>query len=423
MIQFEKDTQTLQIDFETPLPASVIPHPELQEFLMRLNALPSLQLHQADGTLNGFSNSLADWQLFIGQIFTSEAQAFQQHILQELSSREAADQGAGLQINFHQQSFDAPERYWNFLLNQGRFVDYFFNRVNWYLGPKKKIVQPFPLHVDIETANTCNMNCPMCYRGQLKEVGQMEMDLFQKVVDECAEHQVYSIRLSWRGEPLSHPRIQDMIAYAADKIPNVSFLTNAFYLNDDIMACLIQHQVSYVAVSFDGIGTIYESIRFPAKFRENYQKLEQLKHLRDSAGSLLPQVRVCTIWPAIKDAPEAYYETMQPVSDYIVCNPYINFKGPMTIKPDFICQYPWERMVIAFNGNAQCCTGWNADDIILGNVRETSLYKMWHSARMNEIRDMHATGRRMDLHSCAVCRHGSQGDPNINIAEILERKF
>jgi radical SAM protein with 4Fe4S-binding SPASM domain len=114
---------------------------------------------------------------------------------------------------------------------------------------------------------------------------------------------------------------------------------------------------------------------------------------------------------------------MQNVSDYMVYNPYINFKGPMKIKPDFICQYPWERMVIGFDGNAQCCTGWNADDIILGNIQEKSIHQMWHSNRMNRVRETHATGGRMQLNSCANCRHGSQGDPNTDIGEIVDRRY
>jgi radical SAM protein with 4Fe4S-binding SPASM domain len=95
----------------------------------------------------------------------------------------------------------------------------------------------------------------------------------------------------------------------------------------------------------------------------------------------------------------------------------------MQIKPDFICQYPWERIVVASNGQAQCCTGWNADDIVLGNIMDKSIYDMWHSDLMNKIRRVHSEGHRMSLNSCANCRHGSKGEPNIEISEIVERRF
>jgi radical SAM protein with 4Fe4S-binding SPASM domain len=373
--------------------------------------------------LQGFAIQLADWDRFIKTVLSPNEYLVQKDIFTQLTNQDTMQQGDGLQINFHQNPFDTPERYWNFILKQGNLVDYFFNRISWYLGPKNAIVTPFPLHVDIESASTCNMNCPMCYRDQLNDIGQMDIDIFKKAVDECAAYEVYSIRLSWRGETLTHPQIKEMIAYATSKIKNVSFLTNAFYVDEEMSACFIENGVSYVAVSFDGIGEIYEAIRHPAKFEESYKKLATFRDKKKEAQSSLPQVRLCTIWPAIKDDPEAYYNTMKDVSDYIVCNPYINFKGTSNIKSDFICQYPWERIVIAFDGKTQCCTGWNADDIILGNIKEMSIYEMWHSDLMNTIRKIHAGKRRMELNSCANCRHGAEHDPDINIGNIVERRF
>ena len=148
-----------------------------------------------------------------------------------------------------------------------------------------------------------------------------------------------------------------------------------------------------------------------------------MRDIRHASGRSLPQVRVCTLWPAIREDPDAYYETMKPVTDYVVCNPYINFMGPMVLKEDFVCQYPWQRIVVAHNGKTQCCTGWNADDIILGNAADTTIESLWHSKLMNRIREIHATGKRMSLNSCAQCRHGSKGDPNVRIADILARRL
>lgn len=223
--------------------------------------------------------------------------------------------------------------------------------------------------------------------------------------------------------PFTHPQIKEMVRYATRSIKNVSLLTNAFYLNNDIIDCFIREKLSYVSVSFDGIGKIYESIRYPAKFETSYGALKLLQQKKARAGSPFPQVRVCTVWPAIKDDPGAYTEAMQQVADYIVCNPYINFTGDMKIKPDFICQYPWERIVIGFNGNTQCCTGWNATDIVLGNIRHQSIQTMWQSQLMQNVRSIHDSGKRLELESCAACRHGAAGDSEADIWKIVERRY
>jgi radical SAM protein with 4Fe4S-binding SPASM domain len=421
-IIYDKKEEKLNVDFDIPVP-STLDSDNLDSLLLGLTDIADAKLNRQNGALKGFSVHMRNWFKFIKHVLKTDDYVFQESILNDLIKQDLYVQGEGLQVNFHQKMFDTPGRYWSFILNQGNFIDFFFNRLNWYIGPKNAIVTPFPLHVDLESASTCNMDCPMCYRSKLNETGQMDFDLFKKAVDECEANNVFSIRLSWRGETLTHPRIKEMIAYATGKIKNVSFLTNAFYIDADIIDCLISNKVSYISVSFDGINENYEAIRHPAKFKENYNRLAMLRDKKIERKSKYPQVRVCTIWPAIREDPDAYYKTMKKVSDYIVYNPYINFKGPMQIKPDFICQYPWERIVIAFNGKAQCCTGWNAADIILGNVKDNTIYEMWNSDLMNKIRDKHAECRRMEFNSCANCRHGSKGEPNIEISEIVERRF
>ncbi len=412
----------LHIQWDNPPTASIQMHPELATFLSRLTSAPSLR-PGPEGLHASFHVSYTALIDAFADCLPSGVTTCHRHCATELAGQPPSPRREGLQVNFHQQPFDTPDRAWLFILNQERFAEYFFNRLAWHLAPMHRIVTPFPLHVDLESASTCNMRCPMCYRDMLESTGQMDLDLFRALIDECAANDLYSVRLSWRGETLTHPRITEMIAYATARIPSVSFLTNAFYIDERVCDCLVEHKVGYVAVSFDGIGEVYETVRAPAKFSESMDRLRLLRRKREQAGSLLPQIRTCTIWPAIRHDPEAYQRTMAEVADYMVKNPYINFKGHMVLKEGFVCQYPWERIVVGWDGVGQCCTGWNATDIALGNARDVSIREMWHSATLQEIRRLHHEGRRIDIGSCRECRHGSQGDPNVSIAEIVERRW
>lgn len=418
---YTQDNGHLELIFDTPMPPEAARHQEWKAVADCLDGAGAEIVRAQDGSVTGVKSGPQAWDIFMREFLTEGEYEAQRAFFDMLPATGAAEAGEGLQVNFHQQSFDTAERYWLFCLNQGHFAKYLFNRIGWYLGPKKGVVTPFPLHVDLETANTCNMNCPMCYRDMMDEVGQMDMGVFRKAVDECAANHVFSVRLSWRGEALTHPRIKEMIEYACERIPNVSFLTNAFYIEDDLIECLVRNQVAYIAVSFDGIDEIYEKIRHPATFDDAWSRLDRLRRAREAAGASRPQIRTCTIWPAVKDDPEAYRNAMSKVADYMVCNPYMNYKGPMEIKEGFICQYPWERIMVAWNGKTLCCTGWNPTDIVLGNVAEKSIKEMWHSPELANIRKIHAQGRRMELETCATCRHGCAGEPNTDIDTILER--
>jgi hypothetical protein len=48
---------------------------------------------------------------------------------------------------------------------------------------------------------------------------------------------------------------------------------------------------------------------------------------------------------------------------------------------------------------------------------------MWQGNLMNNIRKLHATGHRMEMNSCANCRHGCEYDRDASIYEIIERRF
>ncbi len=415
------DAYRLAVAFTHPVLEEISSHPEFRKFWNLVCTLKGFRTKEQDGLLVGFDLPLDEWAALVRSVFPEHAE-FQQVFLDKILSMPELTVNECIEVNHHQHSFDSAQRSWLFVLNQGHFFEYVLNRIYWRLGPELGVIASFPLHVDIETANTCNMNCPMCYRNMLKSVGQMDFGLFKSLIDECEREHVFSVRLSWRGEPLTHPRIKEMISYATARIPNVSFLTNAFYLEDDILDCVVDSRLSYVAVSFDGVEDVYEKIRHPALFADSRKRLQKLIDKRASAGSVLPQVRLCTIWPAIRHDPDRYQALMQPVSDYMVYNPYINFRGEMTLKDGFVCQYPWQRIMVAWNGDVQCCTGWNATDIVLGNAADRSIKDFWSSPELERIRMLHAQGRRMELVSCAECRHGCVGDPNIDLDTILSRE-
>jgi MoaA/NifB/PqqE/SkfB family radical SAM enzyme len=420
--QYTPSTEILEVIFDEPLPASCAGHAGFTGFMDLIDSIRDRRILRQDERIVGFTVPYNDFiDTFAGLL--PQGQLVLQKKLRQCLLDMPSVQSEGLQVNFHQKSFDSPERSWNFILNQGFFCQHVFNRIAWYMAPRHAVVTDYPLHVDVETANTCNMNCPMCYRDQMLDVGQMEYGLFTYIVDQCAAAGLYSMRLSWRGEPLSHPRVKEMIAYAAGHIPNVSFLTNAFYLDETLNELLIQSKVAYIAVSFDGIGEVYNAVRRPAKFDDSRARVAALREDREAAGVGRPQIRLSTIWPAVSMAPDAYREAMTPVSDYMAYNPYINFKGELRLKENFICQFPWERIVVSFAGKAQCCTGWNAGEIILGDVSQTSIRDMWHSPQMQLIRTAHREGQRMSLNSCADCRHGSEGDRKADIWTIVERKY
>jgi len=154
---------------------------------------------------------------------------------------------------------------------KGHLFSYLKNRIRWHLLPRMHHVSTFPSHVDVELSSLCNLNCPMCYTTTDKfktqvDGANMDFDLYKKIIDECAEYNLYSIRLSLRGESFLNKHIYDMIKYAKEKgIKEVSSLTHGGFLDEEKFERLIDLGLDWLTISFDGIGETYNKIRYPLK--------------------------------------------------------------------------------------------------------------------------------------------------------------
>ena len=184
------------------------------------------------------------------------------------------------------------------------------NRIQWYTYPLFRHKPVFPIHIDFEVSSLCNLKCPMCYRPfrATTDDGLMDFSVYKKGIDECAKFGLYSIRLSWRGEPTLHPKLPEMVAYAKTKgIKEVSFITNGVKLRGKLEEELVRAGLDYFSVSIDGMNETYERIRYPSKFPAIVDTLKKIRQCRDEIGKGFPRIRTNSIWSAVKNNKEEYY--------------------------------------------------------------------------------------------------------------------
>jgi hypothetical protein len=279
----------------------------------------------------------------------------------------------------------------------------------------------------------------------------MPWSLVTAIIDECAELGVYSMLFSWRGESsLYRSRdengairtLPDVFAYARDKgILEITCLTNGQSLTPELMDGIVDAEPSWISFSVDGMGENYNKIRTPVSkrgtgydaFKKIKENIAYLAGARDKAGKTRPQLRCNSIFPPISRDPEGYYRQMKEIGiGWITVNELLDFREDElpedAIIPDFICQYPWQRLTVSANGYIVPCTGAHNEehDMILGrypgtaeknvvdgNTKRTvkapvrTLSECWSSQEMNRIRDKHRNVERRGIHTCKICRHGA----------------
>jgi MoaA/NifB/PqqE/SkfB family radical SAM enzyme len=156
-----------------------------------------------------------------------------------------------------------------------------------------------PLCVDLEVASICDLACPFCYRQHIATPDKVMRDeLVYRLIDQCAEMGVPSMKFNWRGEPLMHPRVPKFIGYAKRKgILETIINTNATRLDEKMSLELIEAGLDVMIYSFDGGSErTYNKMR-PGRFEENrfediYKNIRRFHELKVERKSKLPFTKI-----------------------------------------------------------------------------------------------------------------------------------
>lgn len=301
-------------------------------------------------------------------------------------------------------------------VKDARFAEY---RRQWQENPKNGTVSAFPLHLDIESTNACNLKCPHCAStcnnwGNSK-IGFMDFDLFRKIIDEASKNGCYCVKFSLRGEPLLHPRIMDMIKHVSEsRIIDFYFNTNGMLLNEKNIKSLIDSGLRRISISVDGWDKeSFNRFRLGADYDVVCNNIKKIVSIRGQ--NKYPKIRVQTVMlPEMKPHWNSYKEKWSMIADEVG---YLDareegegheerHKGVKC--KEFRCPFLWQRMTILWDGTLLPCLMHGVSDVSLmafGNVKELSIKDAWHSARETEYRELHRQGRSHEIKACDMCSY------------------
>jgi len=174
-----------------------------------------------------------------------------------------------------------PKRVKSFILGYGRKVllqtgAYRFLPMSYY-----------PKTMFINLTNTCNAHCKMCqYESSNRlntNVEQLSLEDIKKLVDEMSPY-APNISFVGGGEPLTHKKIVEIVAYVHSKGLFVGLTTNGILLKE-YAKDLALAGLDYVTVSLDGPADIHNKIR---GVNNCYQKaVEGIKEIKKYDGVIV----------------------------------------------------------------------------------------------------------------------------------------
>ena len=288
-----------------------------------------------------------------------------------------------------------------------RFPSALSSRDGW--SDLLELRRPAEPHVhQIEPTNHCPYTCIMCPRSKrmTRQLGFMDQGLYRSIIDEIATFDASvrskEIELFHFGESLLHPDIDEMVRYAAQKKLSAVLSVNAPELLPAVAERILASEPTRLIVSLDGYDAAsYRQIRGAAA--DFSLALANLHHLalllkRNPSGT---EVCIRMIRMKINESQlERFRGEWEGSGISVEIRPFFPWTekdltdlGEVRKYPPYMpCPFPWQYLVVQWDGTVvPCCRDYNAINAV-GNVREQTLREIWNGERYAEFRHQHRTG-------------------------------
>jgi MoaA/NifB/PqqE/SkfB family radical SAM enzyme len=267
------------------------------------------------------------------------------------------------------------------------------------------VLLKFPPMVMIDTTTRCNLACHHCPNKQFTErqgfVGDMDVELYRKIIDEIAQACKNTIvRPFDGGEPFMRKDIGMLIRYAKDRgIRHVSINTNGLLLNRDRNLEIIDSGLDHVEISIDAAtADTYRMIRGSDRYELLMENIQQLLELRVEMNSHL-KVSVSFVRQEMnKSEVHLFRELWKGRVDRVYIREWHQhnrlIEGASGEKNENECRrhpcpYLWDRLIIHHDGRVRFCESDWACNHPVGDVTQQSITQIWNGEMYSSLRESH----------------------------------
>lgn len=273
--------------------------------------------------------------------------------------------------------------------------------VLFYAARKPKVHRVISLVV--EPVFGCNLRCSYCWHSitryfeyKSKRPRFMPLSLFKHIVDQ-APASVESVAFALIGEPLLHPDIHAMIAYASSKGLRTVLYTNGTLLTGSNLARIAQSglDVMVVSVEPDEANAVKHRGISLEKIKSNVSAFQAIKpkSLEIKLSVVVHQDNMASI-PNL----EAMW---QKLTAHVKLSPLIRYNGTGA---GGHCLEPWRgSLSVMTSGDVSpCCISAGYKPIVVGNLNTQSLTSILNGPELKSLLNDLIKGKRPEV--CQRCR-------------------
>ncbi|MBF0543349.1 MAG: SPASM domain-containing protein [Candidatus Riflebacteria bacterium] len=283
---------------------------------------------------------------------------------------------------------------------------------------KEQINNDFPLILNIEPTNRCNLSCYYCPRKKAeKGFGDMPFEVFRRIIDEASHFKkLIMLNLHKDGEPFLHADFFEMVKYAKQKnvAKTVHLNTNALCWTDSVIENILNCGIDDITLSIDaarqetfrrlkGVDCLERIERQVKRF---FEKRKELALKRPFA-----RAKIMEFAGISREEIREFYEKWEPIADMVQVTGVHSWSGEIKniqitderAGKRFPCGLLWYSLAINWNGEVTVCSvDWNTE-LKVGNIRNQSLTEIWNSKEIKNIRKAHLKAEFTDYQVCEQC--------------------
>jgi pyruvate-formate lyase-activating enzyme len=261
----------------------------------------------------------------------------------------------------------------------------------------------FPLHIDFQLQDACNMRCTFCPRNAdvatamkgntewINRGTKMSLEVFKQVIDEGERHGLRAINLGATSEPLIHPDIVEIVRYARQHgVFDIRIITNGLLLNEQMIRGLFEAGLTYLGVSVDAwMPETYRKVRRNDLSRV-VRHAQLAMQIRQAMGQPFPRIRVSFVnCPQARGEFAPFLEFWKDKVDFVELQDFDDFGGPVT-NTSFTCAEPFRRLMVWASGIVGCIA-WDAEEYPYGHLHGQTIKACWDSPAAQALRDSFKT--------------------------------
>lgn len=264
----------------------------------------------------------------------------------------------------------------------------------------------FPLVIDVEVTNRCNMRCKMCPTGQgivKRDKGDMSMPLYKTILEQIAPHKTPIRFIRW-GEPLLSIFIEVFVEMAVSKGIMCHINTNAKLFTEEVGKWMCAIPLTSVKFSMQGTNkTSFDQYRIGMDYVEFMEKLKWLYAYR-KPDSLYPFIQLgTTVANKNKTQIENFIYKNKTHCDAIYVGATRELSRELTILNYCQCPEVFGKLSIDWDGKVTACCGDYDNFMVVGDLAHESLESIWKGEKMDYYRQKLLINDRSGLELCKKC--------------------